>query len=195
MTALDDLKSRLRANSPARLYEDLLVNGSAHYFVQEFEDGHERQYEQFRSLVGVAFGVAAADVSLIGSARVGFSLNPTKHFRQFDATSSDFDIVVVSDAGFEELWEEYLSAHYARSGRRFSSEYYDVFRRFLTTNALLSSDPTYLRWEKRLGPLRREIENRFYFDSRINFRVYRDWRSVERYHVDGFRTLQNEVRG
>lgn len=193
MIELDELKRQLDRHSPERLFDDLIVAGSAHYFEDEFTADHAEQYGRFRQVVGAKFGVGPADVMLIGSAKVGYSLHPDKSFRPFDATRSDFDIVIIAPDAFEDLWLCYLRSHYRRERRNFEGQFYGLFRRFLTTGDLLSSDPEYSRWEKRLGPLRREVETEFYFDSRVNFRVYKDIEAVRLYHVDSFSALKNRL--
>ena len=192
MIELHELQRQIDRHSPQQLFDDLIVGDQAHYFEDEFAEDHAAQYARFRQLVGARFEVGPTNVMLIGSAKVGYSLNPEKLFRPFNATRSDFDIVIVAPDAFEDLWLCYLRSHYRREKRNFEGQFYGLFRRFLTTGDLLSSDPEYSQWEKRLGPLRREVETEFYFDSQVNFRVYKDIEAVRLYHIDSFRTLKNE---
>ena len=193
MIDLAELRRRISTNSAEQLYKDLLEGDTAFYFEDEFGSDHQRQYELFRKAVGEAFDVGHTDTCLIGSAKVGFSLHPDKEFSRFDASKSDFDIVVVSEDGFNKVWSDYVDAHYARTGRRFDVQYYNLFRGFLTTDDLRGSDKSYSRWEKRLGPFRRKLEVDFFFDSSSKFRVYKSWDAVKRYHIDGLKTLKNRL--
>lgn len=194
MIDLADLKARVSANSLEKLYGDLLEGNSAFYFEEEFPEDHQHRYQLFRKEVGYAFDVDAADTCLIGSAKVGFSLHPDKNFSPFDANKSDFDIVVVSEDGFNSVWADYVDAHYARIGRNFTTQYYNLFRGFLITDDLKGSDKSHSRWEKRLGPFRRKLEEEFYFSSSSKFRIYKSWDLVKRYHIDGLRTLKNRLQ-
>src|SRR5690349_9620535 len=66
---------------------------------------HELSYIRWRHLVATQLGVDPMAIQLVGSARLGYSINPKKNFRKFNATS-DLDIAVVSPELFEKVWTE-----------------------------------------------------------------------------------------
>lgn len=68
-----ELISRVRSWSVDNLYATLLTGNNAHYFEDTFGDSHAEQYAAFRKIVGSLFKVPPNDVSLVGSAKVGFS--------------------------------------------------------------------------------------------------------------------------
>lgn len=55
----------------------------------------ELNYIKWRHLVATELGVDPMAVQLVGSARLGYSMNPKKNFRKFHE-GSDFDIAVIS---------------------------------------------------------------------------------------------------
>ena len=61
--------------------------------------------EAFHSELAAKLAVTSADIRLVGSARLGFSLNRDHLLRRF-GTSSDLDIVIVSSQRFDETWDE-----------------------------------------------------------------------------------------
>ncbi len=64
-------------------------------------------YESVRSWLSVRLDVHAKEINLYGSARLGFSLTPSKLGKRFDQ-SSDFDFFVVSSALFGNMKEEFV---------------------------------------------------------------------------------------
>jgi hypothetical protein len=66
------------------------------------------EYEEFREEVAARLGVEGDDVVIVGSARLGFSLNPDHLLTQF-THKSDIDLVIVSSLVFDAAWEEMLA--------------------------------------------------------------------------------------
>ncbi len=71
-------------------------------------------YEAVRSWLSTQLGVHAKEISLVGSARLGKSLNPKKLGNPFLNCKSDLDIFIVSNCLFEALREDF---------RRWSSDF------------------------------------------------------------------------
>ncbi|MFI6525595.1 hypothetical protein [Streptomyces uncialis] len=65
----------------------------------------ELSYIQWRHLVATELGVDPMAIQLVGSARLGYSLNPSKNYRKFHE-NSDLDIAVISPELFEKAWGE-----------------------------------------------------------------------------------------
>lgn len=60
-----------------------------------------------------ALGVLEQNIIVVGSAKVGFSLNPNNFPREF-AETSDIDVIVVNKALFDRVWMTLLEWHYPR---------------------------------------------------------------------------------
>ncbi|MFD5570380.1 hypothetical protein [Streptomyces cadmiisoli] len=65
----------------------------------------ELSYIKWRHLVATELGVDPIAVQLVGSARLGYSMNPKKEYRKFHR-DSDLDIAVISPELFEKAWAE-----------------------------------------------------------------------------------------
>ncbi len=63
-------------------------------------------YESVRSWLSFSLGVHAKEIGLVGSARIGESLNPRKFGKRFSC-NSDLDLVIVSEVLFGKLTEEF----------------------------------------------------------------------------------------
>jgi hypothetical protein len=66
-------------------------------------EGAPDQFEAMRERLSSKLGVAIADITLVGSGRFGFSLDPTRWGIAF-SERSDLDIVVVSSHLFHTAW-------------------------------------------------------------------------------------------
>ncbi|MFN2413626.1 MAG: hypothetical protein ABR603_00640 [Pyrinomonadaceae bacterium] len=57
--------------------------------------------------------ITAENIAVVGSAKLGFSLNPDGYFNPF-SDESDIDVVVVNETLFDEIWSILLKWHYPR---------------------------------------------------------------------------------
>ena len=64
-------------------------------------------YARFRAELAHALGVHAAQLTLVGSGQLGFSLRPDRLLRSF-RRDSDLDVVIVSSEVFDRAWEDLL---------------------------------------------------------------------------------------
>src|SRR5687767_2525443 len=76
-------------------------------------DADDEAWTNFKSELEKTLTVKSADVRVVGSARLGFSLKPHMDLKLFTNTS-DIDVVVVSDTIFDEIWHDILVAAYPR---------------------------------------------------------------------------------
>jgi hypothetical protein len=63
------------------------------------------EHDVFRDELAERLGVASMDTRLVGSGRLGFSLNPANLLRLFHP-QSDLDIVVISSPVFDDAWQD-----------------------------------------------------------------------------------------
>lgn len=63
------------------------------------------KYVELRGVVAEKFGLQRAEVVVVGSSRLGFSISPDKRFRHF-GEESDIDVAIISDRLFSEIWQE-----------------------------------------------------------------------------------------
>ncbi len=62
------------------------------------------QYFDLRLVTAHHFGLDSADVLMVGSGRLGFSIKPGQQFRHF-CDRSDVDLAIISDELFEYIWK------------------------------------------------------------------------------------------
>lgn len=190
---LDELRRALGEMDAEQVLDDVLLTPGAHFFRTKFGDNGDEQYERLQTLVAKVFDIPASAVVLIGSAKLGFSLNPDHLFREF-RDGSDFDIAVVCEEAFDALWSTYRNTAYRNPGRNLTAQRNAIFKMFVTTDGLQDKDDEFELWERtRLGPLRRRIGDTFDFYGDVNFRIYRSHEPFRYYHIRGIEFVQSRL--
>jgi hypothetical protein len=109
---LVSLKNDLRSEilSMEQMFQKHIVDPQSYYFISVLGDVG-KEYE-IRELVAKSLGVHLNEVVIVGSAKLGYSLNPKKLYNLFDAKfketstirdKSDLDIAVISPELFKDL--------------------------------------------------------------------------------------------
>lgn len=161
------------------------------------------EWDTFRTVLVDNLGCAAADISVVGSARLGLSLKPDMNLRAF-TDKSDIDVVVVNAALFDALWLALLAAAYPRPpvterlGPWLKERRNELYTGYVTPLALRLDPKIYgakaqpvletrtlwfnaLKEASRYPPRRHED---------INGRLYRSWDHAELYHVSSLGALR-----
>ena len=193
-----------------QLVDAELLDGVPHIF-----DGDVGEHRAFRAHVGGALAAPADDIHVIGSARLGFSLNPEHYFRPLLA-HSDVDVVVVHSDLFDFAWHTLLRWHYrllgtnmehgdttwAKDRRRevwkgwFEPHRWDLKPRggvaLSVPEALKPAREFATTWFTTFTSLGRyrhaEIAGR-----RVSARLYRTVEHVRLYHANGLRVLRQHL--
>nr|WP_320131704.1 hypothetical protein [uncultured Holophaga sp.] len=66
------------------------------------------RYDQIRIWVAESLGVSSKEITVVGSARLGFSLSPVKYGKAFNS-SSDLDLAISNKMLFNKLKQEFTS--------------------------------------------------------------------------------------
>jgi hypothetical protein len=165
------------------------------------------KWDTFRMDLAEKLDIDVADIRVVGSGRLGFSLKPGNNLRAFQDTS-DIDVVVVNDGAFDKLWMLLLHAAYPRSGVDYGSRTaLGAARNEMYTGWI---SPTNIRFDARIrGPrVLPALEMRTkWFDTlqiasqypprpheSINCRLYRTWAHAELYHLHSISVLKTSLQ-
>ncbi|MDA2925672.1 hypothetical protein MYX78_00295 [Acidobacteria bacterium AH-259-G07] len=113
---VEEFKEVLLARPLDSVVNDYIFTGTPFVFRGRPETMNELREHLLKSL-----SVSEQDVVVVGSAKIGFSLNPHNFSRQF-TDQSDIDIVVVNETLFDKIWKVLLSWSYPRRYRLVGSE-------------------------------------------------------------------------
>ncbi|GAB3292654.1 hypothetical protein GCM10027563_31890 [Parasphingorhabdus pacifica] len=142
----------------------------------------ELNYIRWRHLVATQLGVDPMGVQLVGSARLGYSINPGKNFRWFDS-NSDLDIAVVSPDYFDKAWEELrgIIEHQHFEGRKNYLRKL-VFEECIALDVVLPHLSFGEHWSQCRDLFLQDLSGKFRNCS-INYRLYRNHKSLRSYQI------------
>lgn len=142
------------------------------------------EFTQWRHSVAETLGVTPISVLVVGSARLGYSLNPEKNFKEF-GKDSDIDIAIISPEYFEVCWSEIrklikdqtLKSHEIGNIRRL------VVDRCIPLDIILPHMSFGEKWAKSQDKFIEKLGENFY-QNQIAYRVYRDNTSLVDYQKE-----------
>jgi|SRR5579884_846990 len=94
----EQLVTALQSLSAKRFLEEHVFDCVPHVFA-----GDRSAYVSWKRILGANIDVDPACLTVVGSAAVGCSLNPTKNLKAFDS-DSDVDVAVISSYHFTIAW-------------------------------------------------------------------------------------------
>jgi hypothetical protein len=149
----------------------------------------------FRQMICDEFGIHRQNFTVVGSAKIGFSLSPENYGRVFNK-GSDIDVVLVSEELFQDLWWKLIEYkkttvyHLNKSNRdRFQELQSIIFYGSIRLDKL-TDDFTYARnWWMFFNSL--SIDKRF-GPRRVRAMLFKSWRHVSSYYEDGIRKVKDK---
>jgi hypothetical protein len=153
-----------------------------------------RQYIDWKAALAAELEIDPYMLIVVGSACLGFSLSPNKHFAPF-GPSSDIDVAAVSQRYFDEAWRWLRSLRAVDLLERDPLERDMlgwhrknlIFDGAIATERLLPKLPFGSKWASALG----RAGGREPTDGRvIKVRLYRDFESLRVYHEANIRNLK-----
>ena len=168
-----------------RLYNKYIVAGEVWYFKEKFNDKWFEKYNLFKLFVSEKLGVHYNDIAIVGSAKLGFSINPKKDYKPFD-DDSDIDLLIISQALFYRFWQAYLEDSYSLVRiKNYQYVCQCIFRKFVTFNGFDKNNKFYCEWKKKTGGFEKDLQLRFDIEQDIHYRIFESWESAQMYYISG----------
>ncbi len=130
------------------------------------------------------------NIQVVGSARLGYSLNPKKNFKKFD-NESDIDVAIISPWHFEQAWLE-LRQDISRSFRskvsREENRDLDIFVKNLIfyqtipTERILPHLSFGRSWIRQSDEMLKKLDRK-HMGRELNFRIYRSHEALRSYQI------------
>jgi hypothetical protein len=99
----DQFVDLMKTRDHQSLVEEYLLQGTPFAF-----EGHPVAYERLRETLSLRLQLNNGDITVIGSGRIGFSLDPNKFGAPY-TSQSDIDTVIVNSELFDKAWIEMCS--------------------------------------------------------------------------------------
>ncbi len=145
-------------------------------------------YFNLRSTVAQEFRLHLSSVIVVGSTRMGFSLNPKHRYRQV-TDRSDIDVAIVSQTRFDDYWDrvfECVNSDLAWEAKKFKNSLFNgwIDPRHLPNTSTFDAAH---RWTQFFDSL---MASRKYGRRRITARLYRSWSRLEAYQERAVRACK-----
>lgn len=178
--------------STEKVYNKYLVGGDIWYFKNRYGEKWYDVYDAFRLFISDKLGVHYNDVALTGSAKLGFSINPKKNFKDFDE-KSDIDIIIISQRYFYLFWEAYVRDSYAEIKMpNFEDVYFGIFKKYIIFDGFTLSNETYAEWVKKTQGFEKDIQLNFGIEHEVHYRIFESWDSAKDYYMSSIDMSKNE---
>jgi hypothetical protein len=106
--SIEEFKTLLQRETAEKIAQEYIFGGDV--FIAET---YPRVLNTLRRHLCPRIGLEEQDVIIVGSAKIGFSLDPESFPRRYSA-KRDIDVLVVSEALFDRYWHTMLRWHYPR---------------------------------------------------------------------------------
>lgn len=95
---IDDFRRDLQTYSDAELVNKYYISGSASAI-------NDALHYSLRQSISDNFGIDYPQVFMVGSAKLGFSIKPSRRYLAF-GEESDIDMVIICPSLYEEMWKD-----------------------------------------------------------------------------------------
>jgi hypothetical protein len=192
-----ELKAAILESSPSEFCRRYLFDQDVWIFEPGSEMNLRGTYHDLKYAISNCIDIAPNNVAIVGSGKMGFSLNPSKSdlLPPFN-NNSDIDLVIVSPSIFNEAWRDLRTAYLAGHTQLRDLFRDSIFVRFLVLNDKIKTPSTYLRDTLlKVTEMKRVLQLEVRLKRQINYRVYADWGDVEAYHAHSAGILQRLLQG
>lgn len=194
MTDQDMLRNDLLSLSPKDFYMKHIIKSHNWYFSDYLcftQDEIVDKMDFFKEIVSTKLSINFHNVQIVGSAKVGYSLSPSKLFSPFhdecpDKQSSDIDIAIISEHLYKKFWDKFRQVKKIR----YKQPYYNnltqsIFRGYINEKDLMQVDGMCDEWASLIRPINMALQDALGFVHPITYRVYRSWEDLEEYQIIG----------
>lgn len=191
------LKDLILAKNPLDFCRSHLFDQEIYIFEKHDDFGIKGNYHALKCEIGNALDTSPNNVAIVGSAKFGFSMNPTKTelLKPFNQ-HSDIDIVIACPLVFERIWLNMRKSYYSNQNEVRENHANEIFSKFLVVNDKIEYKSKHMREiVTLLDEMKKNISRTFRIKQRINYRIYANWSDVEAYHEFGITLLENVLRG
>ena len=191
IVSLDSLKSDLVSLSTSRFISKWYFDKIPYIFSDNADN-----YIMWREQIADEIDLDPSDILISGSACVGYSLSPHKHFKPFDE-KSDVDLCIISPYYFDTAWNELLAIKELPQDAKMKEAIKDHRQRLIYWGTIATDKILPLL---SFGPFWNDIINESKIipelDSRdINFRIYKDRISIRRYIGESVKKCRDIILG
>jgi len=217
LAKINDLKSDLVRGylSYDEIFQKHIVDGNT-FFFQSFLGDVSKEYKA-KTIIADYLGVHIHEVIFVGSAKLGFSLNPRNLFNEFDSKfqmtklnkdKSDLDIAIVSTRLFDHISKNIFDYTDAFRNKWDDNEYYNgerlndfnvpiCFKYFeYFSKGWFRPDMKPRGYEFCIKNSYEDMKRTLFenFKRKVGLGIYQDWHFFKHYHINNLKSLSYRVK-
>lgn len=197
----EDIKRDLRNTNVRDFYMKYLLRADNWYFEKILnvdENNILHAVDDFKMMVSDALDIGFNNVVMVGSGKIGFSLSPEKFLKPFSDegdNKSDVDIAIISTQMFDYFWRLFRASYNITNKKYYKYISRGIYRGYISDMDLLNIDDCRVAWLELSNKATKSLQRRMYFKHEIHYRIYRDWKDMEEYHIQTIEQLKGELNG
>jgi hypothetical protein len=166
-------QAELAGHSALLLFRKWILNGDSLLLPRT-------DYHELKQAIAVDFNVHPSEVVMVGSAKLGFSIKPTRRYNLF-GNESDIDIAIASPERFVSIWRDIFMASAPPDWSHEDFNRY-LFRGWLRPDLFPRAQPPAVcrEWKNKLREL---TASRRFGPYDIVVGMYHTWPFLERYQI------------
>lgn len=196
----ENIKTDLLNSSVRSFYMKYLLRADNWYFenvlnIDEKDIIHA--VDDFKMLVSDAMGIGFNNVVMVGSAKTGYSLSPKKFLKSFTDDGdekSDIDIAIISSQLFDFFWKLFRVSYDVTNEKFYKYISRGIYRGYISDTDLYSIEKCRMEWLEKSNEATRQLQRKMYFKHEIHYRIYRDWKDMEEYHIQSIEQLKGVIK-
>ncbi|MEP7235667.1 MAG: hypothetical protein ABI778_10255 [Ignavibacteriota bacterium] len=184
---ITQFKEDIQRNDPLVVARQMLMSNISYAFKQD-------EYHKLQTKISEHFYLHPSEVALVGSAKTGFSIAPSKRYSEFSNTS-DIDIAIISSELFDEIWKSVYDFSMQggiiwEKGDDFKKSLFSGWIRpdYLPPSKVFSKSDD---WWKFFNDL---TASRLFGSYKIRAGLYKSWYFLEEYHRRNIEDCKNEIK-
>lgn len=195
----EDIRKDLMNFSVKEFYMKYLLRADNWYFeniLQIAEKDIIHAVDDFKMLVSDAMHIGFNNVVMVGSAKTGYSLSPKKFLKTFTDEGdvrSDIDIAIISPHLFDYFWKLFRISYDVTKEGYYKYISRGIYRGYISDTDLHNIEECRVEWMAMSNEATRQLQRKMYFRHEIHYRIYRDWKDMEEYHIQAIEQLKGVV--
>lgn len=175
---LISFQNELKKKGVKRVINEILFDGPFVCF-----NNNEDTIWNLKKSISNHFEVHTQNIEIVGSARIGISLNPNHLGKDFN-NSSDIDVLIISEELFNEIWNDLMMFHsfYKLSElerKRLKDALNTINRGFISPNLLPNKIGSSKKWWTIFSNLSSKKDYEY---RKIRGRLFKNWFFAEKYY-------------
>ena len=185
---LEEIKKDIITLNANQIYKKYIFDPAIWYF-----ENNKEGFELMKIAISENMKIDPNDITIVGSAKIGYSLSPIKNFKHFN-DDSDIDVVIVSKKWFQYFWKLYRKSYRPEYNFLYKKNIYrETFLGFIHEENMDFISGCRKSWRDLTADTKKYLSSVLFLKHKMNIRLYRNWQDFEDYNIWSINKLKGEI--